>query len=126
MKNLKNNKLVPKQKTMPCAGCTKVYKSCRPTDFEHGGNGTCPQYESLVLYKPTELIQNRLLTNGELAKWLAKGNGELKIGQSIQTSYTYYSLEENSPIQDDKLIRPWGKRCWSVPYYLFCKEGLEK
>ncbi len=35
-------------------------------------------------------------------------------------------LEENSPIQGDKLIRLWGQLYWSAPYNLFCKEGLEK
>ena len=124
---MKKKELLPKQKTIPCSGCVKVNKSCRPTDFNNGGCGYCPMYESLVLYKSIENIRDRLLTNAELAEWLAKGNGELKIGQSIiQTSYTYYSCRADYPIEGDMLIRSWSDRIWHVPMYLFCKEGLQK
>lgn len=116
-----------KKELLPCSGCVKVNKSCRPTDFNNGGCGYCPMYEPLVLYKPIKIIRDRLLTNAELAEWLAKGNGELKIGHSvIQTSYTYNSCRADYPIEGDMLIRSWSDRSWRVPMYLFCKEALEK
>lgn len=56
------------------------------------------------------------VTNRELARWLAKGNGECKQlngGTCIWTDFHYWIGEENTPAE--YLIRKWEDEKWCIP-----------
>lgn len=65
---------------------------------------------------PTE--EETLLTNRELAKWLAQGNGEYTREEwnDVYATYTsYIKKEENKPVDDRRLIRKWDDEEWHKP-----------
>ena len=78
-----------------------------------------------------EIIEEEpeLMTNRQLAEWLAKGNGEHthKNTDMSYTAYGYYKSEENDPVSDKIRIRSWDSEEWVIPtvdiYERDCKGG---
>lgn len=67
---------------------------------------------------PYEEPSEKLMTNKQLAEWLAKGNGQWKWTDYDLTTYFsdfYYLPTFESDVVDDKLIRPWGSEEWIEP-----------
>ena len=62
-----------------------------------------------------EIPKARRVTNRELSKWLAQGNGEKKVDDCIAYVHTY--LSEYSNEEADKLIkvRKWSDDDWHEP-----------
>lgn len=82
----------------------------------------------------------RLMTNVELAKWLAKGNGQFidmreeadEDGHVAGIEYMYQTAFDNVPVSDQIYIREWGGK-WHKPYvvlpdpwYKEIKEAFER
>ncbi len=74
----------------------------------------------------------RLMTHRQLAEWLAKGNGQLRIMGNCET-FTYLSyfftssLSDIAEVCDSYLIRSWDSDDWVEPavdiYERDCKGG---
>ena len=65
-----------------------------------------------------EVNESKLVTYRELARWLAKGNGEVKNAGTICPNwnyYDYYDDEENKPVKDSLLVREWDDTEWHKP-----------
>lgn len=60
--------------------------------------------------------KKRRMTNRELAKWLAEGNGQ-KIDDSNKFAYTAYAYkdDDNAPCRKDVMIRAWNETEWHEP-----------
>jgi len=61
--------------------------------------------------------KTRRMTNRELAKWLAQGNGQFRIRDST-AGYSYmttYLDREDKPVNNDVLIRAWDEAEWHEP-----------
>lgn len=73
---------------------------------------------------------NELLTNRELAEWLAKGNGEYNTGNysgwrtTIQINFVYMDNEWSNKVDGDIRVRKWEDEEWHRPTYEYC--GMEK
>lgn len=69
---------------------------------------------------PDELREADVMTNIELAEWLAKGNGLIKWeGVDPPEVYTYLILDEdslNAKASKDILIRSWNEQQWHRPW----------
>jgi hypothetical protein len=75
--------------------------------------------------KETEKYKLRRMTNRELSRWLAEGNGEMKTEyfspnalnfiSTIYTSYDYLEGTENEEIGTYIHIRDWGSDEWKEP-----------
>ena len=66
----------------------------------------------------SEVSESELVTYRELARWLAKGNGEVKNAGTICPNwnyYDYYDDEENKPVKDSLLVREWDDTEWHKP-----------
>lgn len=59
----------------------------------------------------------KLMTNRQLAEWLAKGNGERKLREDepVSNALIYYEDDENLPVGEDVVIRPWDSDEWVKP-----------
>ena len=65
----------------------------------------------------------RRMTNRELAKWLAKGNGEMKINYfsfnaikpTVYASHSYLQGTENKEVESSIRIRDFGSDKWREP-----------
>ena len=59
-----------------------------------------------------------LMTNRQLAEWIARGNGQYRYAAHIDDHYLVfvtYKHTENSPVPDDITIRSWGSDEWVRP-----------
>ena len=85
-------------------------------------NNTIPPEKYRTVRKTSPV--DRIVSNLELAKWLACGHGQAYVdAKSVTcTDYLYYLEDEHKPVQDI-LVRAWGDTEWVVPtaHYL----GLE-
>lgn len=75
--------------------------------------------------KPDEPKESKPITNRELSKWLAQGNGECKQSDSdmwFSTYHYYWSGEDNTPAE--ALVRKWGDPDWHEPTRAYL--GLEE
>ena len=69
---------------------------------------------------------NELLTNRELAKWLAKGNGEYHTGSysnwrtTIQIDFVYIDNEWSNKVDENIRVRKWEDEEWHRPTYEYC------
>lgn len=63
--------------------------------------------------KPKE----ELVTNRELAQWLAEGYGQYRNSQIGKAKYhfEYVALEDDMPIHEDIRVRVWGDTEWHEP-----------
>lgn len=62
-----------------------------------------------------EVPESERVTYRELARWLAKGNGEVKNADTICPNWNYYDDEENKPVEDSFLVREWDDTEWHKP-----------
>lgn len=88
-------------------GC--VYNESRP--FEKRDGIRCE-----FLY-PYEEPPKQRMTNRQLAEWCAKGNGECRYDDGIN-SYPYFTFEitnSNNVVGDGILIRSWDSDEWVEP-----------
>jgi len=65
------------------------------------------------------MVEETLLTNREISKWLAQGNGEYITGQVGDTGrytvYDYSEENENKPVNEKFKIRKWSDTDWHKP-----------
>lgn len=98
------------------------------TEIEETGD-----YPFVVAKKNVQFIrevieEKTLMTERQLAEWLASGFGEqMYEGENLSSHNRYYDLRfENSSVSDNVLIRPWGSDEWVEPtvdiYERDCKE----
>lgn len=66
--------------------------------------------------KPQEEKPVRM-TNRQLAEWVGKGNGEWSAVMLAGThsDFGYIKGKEDTPVELDLLIRPWGSDDWVEP-----------
>lgn len=62
-----------------------------------------------------EIPEQKPVTNRELARWLAEGNGELRRTLSVNTSFSYAAEDANKKIEDFLTIRKWNDDDWHKP-----------
>lgn len=55
------------------------------------------------------------VTYRELSTWLSKGNGEIKIGDSISNSFVYRKDLESKPVSRNIHVRRIGEMNWYIP-----------
>jgi len=68
-------------------------------------------------FRPILEEDEPLMTNRQLAEWLAKGNGELSCegGQMASSDSVYYKGEEDNSVSSTTLIRRWKDTEWVRP-----------
>lgn len=66
------------------------------------------------------------LTNRELSKWLAQGNGQVKEEGMIFTTVSYYEGSQDNEVRVYIKVRKWGDEEWHEPTYEYCFETEEK
>lgn len=69
-----------------------------------------------------EPVKDRYITNKELAMWLSKGNGQIRIGDNDVT-FTYYCYGLDDDFEIDYLsikVRKWEDDEWHEPTYSYC------
>lgn len=68
-------------------------------------------------FRPILEEDEPLMTNRQLAEWLAKGNGELSCegGQMASSDSVYYKGEEDNSVSSTTLIRRWRDTEWVRP-----------
>mgnify|MGYP003304434203 CR=1 FL=1 len=71
-------------------------------------------------------MTDRLITYRELSQWLARGNGEVKVGISISTSFSYNFGDDEKFVSGNIFVRSWSENFWRVPLFSVCKKGIEK
>ena len=65
-----------------------------------------------------EIPEAKLATFRELSKWLAKGNGELRFGDTSTTCYPYLTYQRNNAntfVGSDYRVRKWDETEWHKP-----------
>ena len=65
-----------------------------------------------------EVTESELVTYRELARWLAKGNGEVKLDDDEGAIYThlfYWKGRENDAVGDSLNVRKWDDTEWHKP-----------
>ena len=55
------------------------------------------------------------VTNRELSRWIAEGNGEVKCDEVVYSNWNYYNDQENNTIKDSLLVRKWDDTEWHKP-----------
>lgn len=68
-------------------------------------------------FRPILEEDEPLMTNRQLAEWLAKGNGEFfcEGGQISSSNFVYYKEEGDNSVSASTLIRRWRDTEWSKP-----------
>lgn len=64
------------------------------------------------------ILEEELMTNRQLAEWLAKGKGEMTLENNdsyIYTEKVHFKGDADKPVRDDVIIRHWGDSEWSKP-----------
>lgn len=72
---------------------------------------------SFQFFRPL-LEDDELMTNRQLAEWLAKGNGEMTLENNdsyIYTEKVHFKGDADKPVRDDVIIRRWRDTEWSKP-----------
>ena len=59
--------------------------------------------------------ESKLVTYRELARWLSKGNGAVKSGNTICTNWNYGDDKENCIVRDSLYVRKWDDTEWHKP-----------
>lgn len=59
--------------------------------------------------------KKRRMTNRELAKWLAEGKGQARMGNVILTDYRYADADTDEGNVCDCMIRAWNETEWHAP-----------
>ena len=86
------------------------------------GTNTYPFVEGshntpLQFFRPILEEDEPLMTNRQLAEWLAKGNGECTYTDTKQVFYSwvYFKGDEDKPVEDYIRIRRWRDTEWMKP-----------
>lgn len=69
-------------------------------------------------FRPILEEDEPLMTNRQLAEWLAKGNGEMTLENNdsyIYTEKVHFKGDADKPVRDDVIIRRWRDTEWSKP-----------
>lgn len=77
------------------------------------GKGLC----SFQFFRPILEDEEELMTNRQLAEWVAKGYGEYthEDGGITSLALVYYKGEEDNSVSSTTLIRRWKDTEWSKP-----------
>lgn len=72
-----------------------------------------------------DMAKDMLLMNWELARWLAKGNGEMVYLPHTEDSprlsnYVYRSKEATDTVPNNIRVRRWGESLWQCPTREYC------
>ena len=62
-----------------------------------------------------EVHESKLVTYRKLARWLAKGNGEVKNAGTICPNWNYWDDQENCIVRDSLYVRKWEDTEWHKP-----------
>ena len=62
-----------------------------------------------------EIPEQKKVTNRELACWLAGGNGEAKIVNTVFIHWTYGEIEAEKNVEDNVSVRRWDDTEWHKP-----------
>lgn len=87
---------------------------------------SCYQFIREIIEEP------QLMTNRQLAEWLARGNGECtgKDSSLALTKYNYFKSGQNDPVPYSFRIRTWDSEEWILPtvdiYERDCKGGIKE
>jgi hypothetical protein len=70
----------------------------------------------VLAYLVSEPEKKRRMTNYELAKWLAEGNGQKREGENnfLYTTYAYKD-DDSKPCRKGVIIRGWNETEWHEP-----------
>lgn len=59
--------------------------------------------------------ESKTVTYRELARWLAKGNGEVNNANTICQNWNYWVSQENNIVKDSLSVRKWDDIEWHKP-----------
>lgn len=62
-----------------------------------------------------EIPESKTVTYRELARWLAKGNGEVNNANTICQNWNYWVSQENNIVKDSLSVRKWDDIEWHKP-----------
>ena len=62
-----------------------------------------------------EVPESKLVTYRELARWLAKGNGEVMWANNVLSNWNYSTDEENKALDESLSVRKWDDTEWHKP-----------
>lgn len=62
-----------------------------------------------------EVPESKPVTYRELARWLAKGNGEVVWANNILSNWNYSTHEENKALDESLSVRKWDDMEWHKP-----------
>lgn len=83
------------------------------------GADSCPVICKYATFSHcAEIPEAKLATFRELSKWLAKGNGELRFGDTSTTCYPYLTYQRNNAntfVGSDYKVRRWDDTEWHKP-----------
>lgn len=92
--------------------CPDTLNTVHSDEFEYRFDIDNMDY--MLVYLVSEPKEPRRMTNRELAKWLAQGNGQwLSSSYAIGMSYSY--AIDNNEIPDGIKIRGWDEAEWHEP-----------
>ena len=62
-----------------------------------------------------EVLESKLATYRELARWLSEGNGEVMCSETICSNWNYSNDEENKYLDESFTVRKWDDTEWHKP-----------
>ena len=62
-----------------------------------------------------EVLESKLVTYRELARWLAEGNGEVMWANNVLSNWNYSTDEENKALDESLSVRKWDDTEWHKP-----------
>lgn len=62
-----------------------------------------------------EVTESELVTYRELAHWIAKGNGEVNVSNTVCVSWNYSIDNENEFLSENFYVRKWDCTEWHTP-----------
>lgn len=71
--------------------------------------------ENLTWRHCAEIPEQKKVTNRELACWIAGGNGEAKIVNTVFIHWTYVEIEADENVEDNVIVRRWDDTEWHKP-----------
>ena len=62
-----------------------------------------------------EVLESKLVTCRELARWLSEGNGEVMWANNVLSNWNYSTDEENKALDESLSVRKWDDTEWNKP-----------
>lgn len=62
-----------------------------------------------------DIPESKPVTNRELVRWLAKGNGEVKLSFNTAIYWGYTVGEDDKSVKDEIMVRKWSDADWHSP-----------